>query len=76
MYLTVDLKNNSIIMKHWQIIKGKRVKISVELKAYNENGRAAEVLRKSRERGLSVEDVITRIVGKNNMEKLFKRINS
>ena len=73
MYLTVDLKTNTILLKHWQRIGGRTVKVSCELKAYDENGRAAEVLRRSREKGLSLEEVITRLVGRDNMEKVFKR---
>ena len=81
MYLAVDLKTNTIPLKHWQRIGGRTVKVSCELKAYDENGRAAEVLRRSRERererererGLSLEEVITKWVGKDNMEKIFKR---
>ena len=59
MYLTVNLKTNTILVKHWQRIGGRTVKVSCELKAYDENGRAAEVLRRSREKGLSLEEVIS-----------------
>jgi len=45
---------------------------SSDLKAYDENGRAAEVLRRSREKGLSLEEVVTRLVGKDKMDKVFK----
>jgi len=73
MYLAVNLKTNTILVKHWQRIGGRTVKVSCELKAYDEDGRAASVLRKSREKGLSLEEVITRLVGKDNMDKVFKR---
>ena len=74
MYLTVDLKTNTNLLKHWRRIGGPTVKVSCELKAYDENGRAAEVLRRSREKGRSLEEVITRLVGKDNMDKVFKRL--
>ena len=74
MYLAVNLKTTTILVKHWQRIGGRTVKVSCELKAYDENGRAAEVLRRSREKGRSLEEVITRLVGKDNMDKVFKRL--
>jgi hypothetical protein len=72
MYLTVNLKTNTILLRHWQRIGGRTVKVCCELKAYDENGRAAEVLRRSREKGLSLEEVVTRLVGKDKMDKVFK----
>jgi hypothetical protein len=44
MYLTVDLETNTILLKHWRRIGGETVRVSCEVKAYNENGRAADVL--------------------------------
>ncbi len=73
MYLAVNLKRNTIWLRQWQRIGGERVRVSCKQEAYDENGRVAEVLRRSRERGLLLEEVITRLVGRENMDKVFKK---
>ncbi len=70
MYLAVNLKTNTILLKHWQQIGGRRIKVSCELKAFDEEGRAAEVLRRFRGRGLVLQNAsVYLVVGSNGLQQ-------
>lgn len=62
-YLSVNPRSNAIYLNKWSTVEGKRTRQSLPLKTYSEPGRAQEVLRKARQRGLRTDVVVERLVG-------------
>jgi hypothetical protein len=63
MYLSVNPARNSILLNQWIKSDGKRIRYSSPVKFYQEPGRAKQVLKKARQRGLKLDQVLERLVG-------------
>ena len=63
MYLSISPRRNAIRLNHWITVEGKPTRHSLDLRTYDGPGRAKEVLRKARQRGLKLDVVVENLVG-------------
>ena len=62
MYLSVNPRKNIICLNRWVNVEGKKTRHILPIKTYDQPGQAQEVLQKARQRGMTMDVIVERLV--------------